>query len=142
MQAVGLAEQGQQQPNALLVLTAMQICVEAVDKIGFYLPRAEIAAAPLQQLQQQRAALLPLLEQIPMQQPEDPQAPLLLLRTAQGLQSSGALQQVVRFAGAVAGQVPLRWGCNHPGCINLGQRSELLLVAGKSCVCGACRAAR
>jgi hypothetical protein len=129
----------------MLVFLAMQLCQEAVHKFGFYLPHAEIGVAPLQQLQQQHAALLPLLEQIPQQQPgnpqmpEDAQASLALLRS---LQSSGALQQVVCFAGAAAGQVPLRWGCNHPGCINLGQRSEVLLVAGKSCVCGACRAAR
>jgi hypothetical protein len=117
---------------------AVLLCRDAVDRIGTYLPHAGIALAPLQQLQQQHAALLPLLEQIPMQRLDDAQA-LVLLRS---LQSGGALPQVVSFAGAVAGQVPLRWGCNHPGCINLGQRSELLLVAGKSCVCGACRAAR
>jgi hypothetical protein len=117
----------------------MQLCHEAVDMIGFYLPHAGCALAPLQQLQQQHAALLPLLQHIPPQQPDDPQAPLVLLR---GLQASGALQQVVGFGGSVCGQLPLRWCCNHPGCSNLAQRSEVLLVAGKSCVCGACRAAR
>jgi hypothetical protein len=128
-----------------LALMAMQLCHEGVNRIGTYLPHAEIGVAPLQRLQQQHAALLLLLALIPPQQPDDsqvpddPQAPLVLLRS---LQSSGVLQQVVSFASAVAGQLPLRWGCNHPGCSNLGQRSEVLLVAGKSCVCGACRAAR
>jgi hypothetical protein len=140
--ATQLGQQQRQQPNANLVLMALQLCHEAVGSIGsnlHILHSTGVAAVSLQQLQQQCAALLPMLGPFPTEQLDDPHAPLTLLRS---LQASGTLQQVVRFAGAVAGQLPLRWGCNNPGCTSLEKRSEVLLVAGKSCVCGACRAAR
>ncbi|WIA16312.1 hypothetical protein OEZ85_013011 [Tetradesmus obliquus] len=43
---------------------------------------------------------------------------------------------------AVAGRIPLKAACNNPGCVSLAQRSELLLVRGKSCVCSRYKAAR
>uniref|UniRef100_A0A383VU42 phytol kinase n=1 Tax=Tetradesmus obliquus TaxID=3088 RepID=A0A383VU42_TETOB len=52
------------------------------------------------------------------------------------------LQQLHSFAQAVVGRIPLSTACNNPGCVSLAQRSELLLVGGKSCVCGRCKAAR
>eukprot|EP00883_Tetradesmus_obliquus_P015694 jgi/Sobl393_1/884/SZX75546.1 len=58
------------------------------------------------------------------------------------LQEAGLLQQLRAFAQAVAGCIPLSSACNNPGCVSLAQRSELLLVGGKSCMCGRCRAAR
>jgi hypothetical protein len=51
-------------------------------------------------------------------------------------------QQLRSFAQAVAGRIPLSTARNNPGCVSLAQRSELLLVGGKSCVCGRCKAAR
>jgi hypothetical protein len=137
---MGQQQHSRQQPAAELVSMAMQVCHEAVNKIGHYLDCTGLAEGPLQQLQQQQqAALLPLLGPFPTRQPDDIYAGLALLHT---LHSNGALQAVVSFAGSVCGQLPLRWGCSHPGCTNLAQRSEVLLVAGKSCVCGACRTAR
>jgi hypothetical protein len=134
-------EASQQQPQCGdgVLWPTIPLCLQVVIDVGDHLHLAGIAAGPLQQLQQQQAALLPLLDQIPTEQPGDPAAPLAVLRS---LQANGALQEMVSFAGGVCGQLPLRWGCNHPGCTNLAQRSEVLLVAGKSCVCGACRAAR
>jgi hypothetical protein len=40
------------------------------------------------------------------------------------------------------GRIPLSTACNNLGCVNLAQRSELLLVGGKSCVCSRCKTAR
>jgi hypothetical protein len=53
-----------------------------------------------------------------------------------------AMQLLASFAEAVVAQLPLRWACNNPGCVNLQQQSELLLVGGKGCVCSGCRRAR
>jgi hypothetical protein len=136
------SEASQQHPQLnVKLLAAIELCRKIVADIGTHLHHAGIAAVPLQQLQQQQAALLALLSPLPLGVPQrdDAEALLALLHT---LHSDGALQAVVSFAGSVCGQLPLRWGCNHPGCTNLAQHSEVLLVAGKSCVCGACRAAR
>jgi hypothetical protein len=57
-------------------------------------------------------------------------------------QETAAAQQLRSYAQAVAGRLPLSTACNNPGCVSLAQRSELLLVGGKSCVCGRCKAAR
>jgi hypothetical protein len=62
------------------------------------------------------------------------------LPTADGMDAG--LQQLRSFAQAVAGRLPLSSACNSPGCTNLAQRSELVLVGGKSCVCARCKAAR
>jgi hypothetical protein len=71
-----------------------------------------MVAGPLQQLQQQHAALLPLLGPIPSWQPdEDPQAPLVLLRS---LQSSGVLQQVVCFCGVCCWAAAAALGLQPP----------------------------
>jgi hypothetical protein len=52
------------------------------------------------------------------------------------------MPKLASLAGQVVAQLPLRWACNHPGCVNLGQASELVLVGGKGCVCSGCRSAR
>jgi hypothetical protein len=57
-------------------------------------------------------------------------------------QQAAAAQQLCAFAQAVSGRIPLSSACNNPGCVSLAQRSELLLVWGKSCVCARCKAAR
>jgi hypothetical protein len=57
-------------------------------------------------------------------------------------QAAAAAQQLRAFAQAVSGRIPLSGACNNPGCVGLAQRSELLLVGGKSCVCARCKAAR
>jgi hypothetical protein len=53
-----------------------------------------------------------------------------------------AAQQLNSMAQAVASRIPLSTACNNSGCSNLAQRSELVLVGGKSCVCARCKAAR
>uniref|UniRef100_A0A383VIY1 MYND-type domain-containing protein n=1 Tax=Tetradesmus obliquus TaxID=3088 RepID=A0A383VIY1_TETOB len=58
------------------------------------------------------------------------------------MQEAGLPQQLCAFAQAVAGRIPLSSACNNPGCVSLAQRSELLLVGGKSCMCSRCRVAR
>uniref|UniRef100_A0A383VFA4 phytol kinase n=1 Tax=Tetradesmus obliquus TaxID=3088 RepID=A0A383VFA4_TETOB len=58
------------------------------------------------------------------------------------VQEAGLPQQLRTFAQAVVGRIPLCTACNNPSCTSLAQRSELVLVGGKSCVCGRCKAAR
>jgi hypothetical protein len=58
------------------------------------------------------------------------------------LVSSSTAEQLRSSAQAVMSRIPLSTACNNPGCSNLAQRSELVLVGGKSCVCARCRAAR
>jgi hypothetical protein len=99
------------------VMPAVAMCMEA---LSGYLGTAGLPAQVLQQLLQQHAAEE---EQLQMMQ-------------------SGAAQQLRSFAQAVMGRIPLSTACNHPGCSNLAQRSELVLVGGKSCVCACCKAAR
>jgi hypothetical protein len=62
--------------------------------------------------------------------------------TAAALDGSCTAQQLRSFAQAVAGRIPLTIACNNSSCTNLAQRSELVLVGGKSCVCARCKAAR
>jgi hypothetical protein len=88
--------------------------------------KAGLPAEVLQQLQQQLTSL---------------QA---VQAAGAGSSSGGSAQQLRSFAQAVAGRIPLSSACNNPGCVSLAQRSELLLVGGKSCVCAVsrCKAAR
>jgi hypothetical protein len=94
-----------------------------------YLATAGLPAEVLQELQQQQAAA---------------QQQLDSLRggEAAGADINGVQRQLRSFAQAMAGRIPLSTACNNPGCMSLAQRSELLLVGGKSCVCGRCKAAR
>jgi hypothetical protein len=85
----------------------------------------------LQQLQQQQAAAQEQLSSLQAGQAAG---------AAAG--SSSAAQQLRAFAQAVSGRIPLSSACNNPGCVSLVQRSEQLLVGGKSCVCARCKAAR
>jgi hypothetical protein len=55
---------------------------------------------------------------------------------------TAAAELMCSFAQAVTGRIPLSIACNNPSCTNLAQRSELVLVGGKSCVCARCKAAR
>jgi hypothetical protein len=57
-------------------------------------------------------------------------------------QPDAVLQQLASFADAVVAQLPLRWTCNNPGCMNLQQGSELALVRSKVNRCSGCRRAR
>jgi hypothetical protein len=92
---------------------------------------AGLPAEVLQQLQQQAAAAQ---EQLSSLQAG------LAAGAAAG--SSCAAEQLRAFAQAVMGRIPLNSACNNPGCVSLAQRSELLLVGGRSCVCARCKAAR
>jgi hypothetical protein len=56
--------------------------------------------------------------------------------------AAAAAQQLNGMAQAVIGSISLSTACNNPACSNLAQRSELVLVGGKSCVCARCKAAR
>ncbi|KAF6253319.1 hypothetical protein COO60DRAFT_429511 [Scenedesmus sp. NREL 46B-D3] len=110
-------------------LAPASLCMEALARC---LGAAGLHADVQQQLQQQQAAALQQLQS---------------LQGAAGLAgavgSSAQQQQQLRdFAQAVAARIPLSTACNNPGCVSLAQRSELVLVGGKSCVCGRCRAAR
>ncbi|KAF6253578.1 hypothetical protein COO60DRAFT_1643060 [Scenedesmus sp. NREL 46B-D3] len=51
-------------------------------------------------------------------------------------------QQLEAFGAAVAAQVPVKLCCNRPGCANLGQLSETVLVGGKGNICSGCKVAR
>jgi hypothetical protein len=91
---------------------------------------AGLPAEVLQQLQQQAAAAK---EQLSLQAG---------LAAGAAPDSSSAEQQLRAFAQAVMGRIPLSSACNNPSCVSLAQRSELLLVGGKSCMCARCKAAR
>jgi hypothetical protein len=76
---------------------------------------------------------------------EQQQALAAILRKLQQL-LDGALpqlqQQLLAIGVEVCNAIPLPWLCNNPHCVNLECGSELMLVGGKGCVCGGCRAAR
>jgi hypothetical protein len=110
-----------------------------VDRFPGYLEMAGLSSDVQQQLQQQVAAA------------SDKVAGLqgaVLLAASRAWPSNErpyaglAAQQLNSMAQAVAGRIPLSIACNNPGCSNLAQRSELVLVGGKSCVCARCKAAR
>jgi hypothetical protein len=70
-------------------------------------------------------------------------AATVLFDSLQGAEAAPAVAQQLRSMGqAIAGRIPLTIACNNPSCTNLAQRSELVLVGGKSCVCARCKAAR
>jgi hypothetical protein len=109
---------------------AARTAAECMQALSRFLPIAGLPAEVLQQLQQQ--------QETAQQQLTSVQAGAA---AATGSDSSNR-QQLRSFAQAVAGRIPLSTACNNPGCVSLAQRSELLLVGGKSCVCGRCKAAR
>jgi hypothetical protein len=102
-----------------------------VTALSSHLGAAGLPAEVLQQLLQQQAAA---------------QQQLSSLQAGQAAgaapDSNSAAQQLRAFAQAVSGRIPLSSACNNPGCVSLAQRSELLLVGGRSCVCARCKAAR
>jgi hypothetical protein len=100
-----------------------------------YLGRAGLQPDQLQQLQEQHAAAMMQLEELREQHAAAGPA-------VSQQQLSAVAQQLHSFAQAVAGRIPLRSACNNPCCTNLQQRSELVLVGGKGCVCARCKAAR
>jgi hypothetical protein len=103
-----------------------------MEVLSLYWHAAGLPAEVLQQLQQQQQAAA-------QQQLSSLQAGLA---AGAAPDSSIAAQQLRAFAQAVMGRIPLSSACNNPGCVSLAQRSELLLVGGKSCVCARCKAAR
>jgi hypothetical protein len=100
-----------------------------------YLGRAGLQPDQLQQLQEQHAAAMMQLEELREQHAAAGPA-------VSQQQLSAVAQQLHSFAQAVAGRIPLRSACNNPCCTNLQQRSELVQVGGKGCVCARCKAAR
>jgi hypothetical protein len=99
--------------------------------LSCHLRAAGLSAEVLQQLQSQQASAQEHLQS------------LYAGRAASGATVSSAVaQQLQAFAQAVAGRIPFSYACNNLTCVSLAQRSELLLVGGKSCVCARCKAAR
>jgi hypothetical protein len=116
-------------------------CEWCVAALPCYLNAVGLPADVLLQLKEQQAAVLALLGNL-----SDDAAAAADCSTVQQLLADmhevSLLQKLCKFAQAVAGRIPLSTACNNPGCVSLAQRSELLLVGGKSCVCGRCKAAR
>jgi hypothetical protein len=118
------------------------LCNRALRAFGQQLPQAGVPAEALQELLQELATLMPVTDEaLAAQEAATDQAdlPLYLLQVALEHDIQSKLDV---FADRVIAQLPLRWACNHPSCVNLGQRSELALVGGKGCVCSGCRSAR
>jgi hypothetical protein len=114
-----------------LQLQVLPCMVVLTDHLG----RAGLPPDQQQQLQEQHAAAMMQLNQL--------QVAYAAAGPAFGMQRlSSVAQQLLSLAQAVAGHIPVRSACNNPSCVNLQQRSELVLVGGKGCVCGRCKAAR
>jgi hypothetical protein len=103
-------------------LVLIELCTEHCAE---YLQLLELPESVAQQLTQQVVAATEQLKRLP-----------------EATETTALAQQLRSFAQAVAGRIPLSTACNNPGCSNLQQRSELVLVGGKSCVCARCKAAR
>jgi hypothetical protein len=112
-----------------------------LDELLGFVSAMGLPADVMSQLNEQQAAVLALLSNL-----QDDAAAAADCSTVQqvlaDMQEAGLPQQLRSFAQAVAGRIPLSTACNNPGCVSLAQRSELLLVGGKGCVCGRCKAAR
>jgi predicted RNA-binding Zn ribbon-like protein len=119
-----------------LINSAVLLCETALRVFKEQLPQACVPADALQDLLQELATLMRMtVEAIAAQEAANDDVEL-------PEQLQHLLSEFGVFAVHVIGQLPLRWACNHPGCINLGQTSELALVGGKSCVCSGCKSAR
>jgi hypothetical protein len=118
---------------------------------------AAAAAEATQQLQQQAAELIGMLQQqLQVLEPAGETAELVAAVASQGPDATGVslqqelqaafpgdlLQQLQQFGEAVCHQLPVSLWCCNPRCINLQQQSEQELVGGKACVCSACHTAR
>jgi hypothetical protein len=114
-----------------------------VEVFPSYLDRAGLSSDVSQQLEQQVAAayeqLAGLLEAM---QPAAGAAASAVTTINCQPKAAAAAQQLDSMAQAVISRISLSTACNNPGCSNLAQRSELVLVGGKSCVCARCKAAR
>jgi hypothetical protein len=115
-----------------LVLHVVLSCMVTLTN---HLGLAGLTPGQLQQLQEQHAAAMVQLDEL-----WDTHA--VAGPTGSVPQFSAVAQQLQSFAQAVAGRIPLNSACNNPSCVSLGQSSELVLVGGKSCVCGRCKSAR
>jgi hypothetical protein len=49
------------------------------------------------------------------------------------------LRQELQATGVILSTLAVPVACNNPSCINMAGPSELLLVSGRSCVCGGCK---
>jgi hypothetical protein len=102
---------------------------ECLKMLSRFLGAAGLPAEVLQQLQLQQAEVE---EQLSSLQDKQAAAP-----------DSSSAHQLQTFAQVVMGRIALSSACNNPGCVNLAQRSELLLVGGKSYSrCARCKAVR
>jgi hypothetical protein len=115
------------------------LCGSTLDGVSAHLPMVGLPEESLLQLLQQHSEWLQQLHELHVRQPSSSNA---VQTHAALLELQQLLQQLSSFAGAVIAQLPLRWACNSPGCVNLQQRSELALVGGKGCMCAGCRTAR
>uniref|UniRef100_A0A383VCK4 MYND-type domain-containing protein n=1 Tax=Tetradesmus obliquus TaxID=3088 RepID=A0A383VCK4_TETOB len=122
-------------------LNAVKWCKDSVHALAHYMNVKGMPADMLLQLREQAAAAAALLGEM-LDKSAAAAGSSTALQLLADMQEAGLPQQLRAFAQAVAGRIPLSSACNNPGCVSLAQRSELLLVGGKSCVCGRCRAAR
>jgi regulator of protease activity HflC (stomatin/prohibitin superfamily) len=109
-----------------------------------HLARAGVSSDVQQQLEQQVAAACEQLANLHVSMSAAETTPEAASCTSSSLQpdAAAAAQHLNSMAQAVAGSIALSVACNNPGCSNLAQRSELVLVGGKSCVCARCKVAR
>jgi hypothetical protein len=119
------------------VVPVLELVTSCMVALTSHLCRAGLPPDQLQQLQEQHAAAM--VHVCELQRAHAGTGPVVSM---QQQQLSSAMQQLCSFAQAVAGRIPLTVACNNPCCTNLAQRSELVLVRGKSCVCARCKAAR
>jgi hypothetical protein len=113
-----------------------------VDVFPKYLAMAGLSSEVQQQLEQQAAAAYEQVADFHEAMLPPPSAATAGTTSNRQPDAAAAAQQLNSMAQAVVGRIPLSTACNHPGCSNLAQRSGLVLVGGKSCVCGRCKAAR
>jgi hypothetical protein len=119
-----------------VITSAVLLCETALRAFQEQLPQACVPADALQELLQELATLMRVADEAFTAQ-DAADGYMELPEQLQHL-----LSEIGVIAGHVMAQLPLRWACNHPGCVNLGQASELALVGGKSCVCSGCKSAR
>jgi hypothetical protein len=130
MQSVHTVPRWQQPPP---VLQAVQSCMAALTN---HLGRARLQPDQLQQLQEEHATATRQLDEVKQAR----QGTWAAVSMQQQLPALA--QQLCRLAQAIAGHIAISNACNNPSCSNLAQRSELVLVGGKCCVCANCKAAR
>jgi hypothetical protein len=119
--------------------------MEYLEEFQKFLAMAGLSSDVQQQLEQQMAAAseqLTILHVSMSAAETTPEAEASGTPSSPQPDAAAAAEQLSSMAQAVVGSIALSTACNNPGCSNLAQHSELVLVGGKSCVCARCKAAR